>query len=182
MVCANCGGAGCARCDDLGYGLSVLPLRRLPNPRLDALRALLDELPPERQVIIWCRFRFDVDEIMAAFPADSVRYDGATSAEDRTVTLKRFQSGHARLFVGTPRAGGRGLTLTAASVVVFYSHDYSFEIRAQAEDRAHRIGQSRSVTYVDLTAEDTVDERMLEVVAGKRELAALFDRDPRSWL
>ncbi len=182
VVCAGCGGAGCARCDDLGYGLSVLPLRRLPNPRLDALRELLDELPPERQAIIWCRFRFDCNEITVALGDDAVRYDGATGDDVRATSIERFQKGLARWFVGTPRAGGRGLTLTAASVVIFYSHDYSFEIRAQAEDRAHRIGQTQSVTYVDLTAEDTVDERLLEVVADKRELAALFDRDPRSWL
>lgn len=183
-ICAACGGVGCESCDDLGMGVTLLPMRRLTttNPRIDALRDLLEELPVERQVICWCRFRFDVEEVLAAFGADAVRYDGATGEDERATSIAKFMAGEARLFVGTPRAGGRGLTLTAASVVVFYSHDFSYEIRAQAEDRAHRIGQTRSVTYVDLIAEDTVDERLLEVVAAKRDLAALFDRDPRSWL
>lgn len=183
-ICPGCQGAGCSRCDDLGMGVAVLPLRHLTasNPRIAALRDLLDELPVERQVICWCRFRFDVEEVLAAFGDAVVRYDGATNEDDRAASIERFMAGEARLFVGTPRAGGRGLTLTAASVVVFYSHDFSYEVRAQAEDRAHRIGQVRSVTYVDLVAEDTVDERLLEVVAAKKDLAALFDRDPRSWL
>ncbi len=111
-----------------------------------------------------------------------VRYDGTVSTEDRRVALERFQDGDARFFVGTPRAGGRGLTLVAASVVVFYSHDYSYEVRAQAEDRAHRIGQSRPVTYVDIAAEDTVDEKLLEVVAAKKNYAEMFSRAPSTWI
>jgi SNF2 family DNA or RNA helicase len=79
--------------------------------------------------------------------------------------------------VGTPRAGGRGLTLTRASTVVYYSHDFSYETRVQSEDRAHRLGLAHSVTYVDLVAEDTVDRHLLGSVADKRDLAALFDRD-----
>lgn len=184
IECAACAGEGCPVCDDIGMIVRMTPMQRLTevNPRIKALREIIDGIALDRKILIWCRFRFDVEEVLAAFRTEAVRYDGATSGDARAAAITDFMYGDTRLFVGTPRAGGRGLTLTAASVVIFYSHDFSYEVRAQAEDRAHRIGQERSVTYVDIIAEDTVDERLLEIVAAKRDLAALFDRDPRSWL
>lgn len=183
-VCPHCSGSddGCDRCDHIGYVVVPVPLQSLPNPRLAALSSVLEEVGEERQVLVWARFREDVNQIVSATPG-CVRYDGQVSAEDRVVALEKFVSGRARVFVGTPGAGGRGLTLTGASVVVFYSHGWSYEQRIQAEDRAHRIGQTRSVTYVNLVAEDTIDARLLEALEQKHDLAALFDRrDIRSLL
>ena len=64
-----------------------------------------------------------------------------------------------RFFVGQPKTGGYGITLTAANTVIYYSNSYDLEIRLQSEDRAHRIGQTNKVTYVDIISPDTVDER-----------------------
>jgi SNF2 family DNA or RNA helicase len=63
-----------------------------------------------------------------------------------------------RFFVGQPRTGGYGLTLTEASTVIYFSNNYDLEIRLQSEDRAHRIGQKNNVTYIDIVTEGTVDE------------------------
>ena len=188
IMCSACQGEGCPACDDLGIEIRVNPLRALvtgTNPRVTALLDVIAEVDPARKVIVWCRFVRDCDEVINALggPSICVRYDGTVNADLRRAALEEFQNGVARFFVGTPRAGGRGLTLTAASVVVNYSHDFSYEVRAQSEDRAHRIGQTRSVTYVDLEAEDTVDAKILDVIATKKDYAAMFSRDPPSkWL
>ena len=65
-----------------------------------------------------------------------------------------------RFFVGTPQTGGYGITLVQASTVIYYSNGYDLEKRMQSEDRAHRIGQKKKVTYVDIIAEDTVDTKL----------------------
>jgi SNF2 family DNA or RNA helicase len=87
-------------------------------------------------------------------------------------------SEQADTFVGTPHAGGYGITLTAARAVLYYSNSYDLEKRLQSEDRAHRIGQTRSVLYVDLVARGTVDEKILEVLQRKLSLANLVMDGP----
>ena len=62
--------------------------------------------------------------------------------------------------MGTPATGGYGITLTQANTVIYYSNGYDLEKRMQSEDRAHRIGQTKKVTYIDLIAEDTVDSKV----------------------
>ena len=67
---------------------------------------------------------------------------------------KRFKD----IFISNPHTGGRGITLTEAKVLIFYSNSYDLELRTQAEDRIHRIGQNHSCTYIDLVSKNTVDE------------------------
>jgi SNF2 family DNA or RNA helicase len=153
------------------------------NARLDALMAQLEELPATTQVIIWARFTKDIDLIMERLGHAAVRYDGMVSDDARESAKQRFQQGLARYFVANPKAGGKGLTLTAASVVIFYSNYYGLETRQQAEDRAHRIGQRNPVTYIDLIAVDTVDERIVRALRDKKKLADLITGDqPGDWL
>jgi SNF2 family DNA or RNA helicase len=85
---------------------------------------------------------------------------GLTLQENRQKNIKQFQENDkCRFIVGTPQTGGYGITLTQANTVIYYSNGYDLEKRLQSEDRAHRIGQKKSVTYVDILAEDTVDEK-----------------------
>jgi hypothetical protein len=72
-----------------------------------------------------------------------------------------------RFFVGNPRTGGYGLTLTAADTVVYFSNSFDLEVRLQSEDRAHRIGQTKSVTYVDLFVPGTIDEKIVKALRAK---------------
>ena len=68
--------------------------------------------------------------------------------------IRKFQSDpKCRFMVGTPSTGGYGITLTAANTVIYYSNGYDLEKRLQSEDRAHRIGQKKNVTYIDIIAE-----------------------------
>jgi len=88
-----------------------------------------------------------------------------------------------RFFVGNPRTGGYGLTLTAADTVIYYSNSFDLEVRLQSEDRAHRIGQTRSVTYVDLISPGTVDEKIVKALRGKINIATeVFGEEFKEWL
>jgi SNF2 family DNA or RNA helicase len=73
--------------------------------------------------------------------------------------------------VGNAATGGVGLNMTAAELVVYFSNSFSFTDREQSEDRAHRIGQTRSVTYIDLIAEGTVDETVVKALREKKDVS-----------
>jgi len=83
--------------------------------------------------------------------------------------------------VSNPHTGGRGLTLTAASHMIFYSNSYDLELRIQAEDRIHRIGQEQSCTYVDLVCENTVDEKILASLKNKINISNEVLGEARKW-
>jgi SNF2 family DNA or RNA helicase len=85
--------------------------------------------------------------------------------------------------VGNPQTGGYGITLTAASTVIYYSNGYDLEKRLQSEDRAHRIGQKKSVTYIDLIAEKTVDEKIVKALRKKINIASeVLGEELRDWI
>ena len=85
--------------------------------------------------------------------------------------------------MGQPKTGGYGITLTAANTVIYYSNSYDLEIRLQSEDRAHRIGQTKAVTYIDLVSPDTIDEKVLDALRSKVSLAGkVLGEEVKGWL
>jgi SNF2 family DNA or RNA helicase len=86
-----------------------------------------------------------------------------------------------RYFVSNPQTGGRGITLTAANTMIFYSNSYDLELRVQAEDRIHRIGQECSCTYIDLVAKGTVDEQILKNLLNKIKISNEILGEVRNW-
>ena len=151
------------------------------NPRIEVLKELLEEI--SGKAIIWARFKMDIEQISKAlekeYPGQSVLYYGEISGEDRSAAVKRFQEDpNVRFFVGTQAAGGTGLTLTEASTVVYYSNTFSLEDRLQSEDRAHRIGQKNNVTYYDIEAVDSVDNRIISALRLKKDVANMITKDP----
>jgi SNF2 family DNA or RNA helicase len=113
-------------------------------------------------------------------------YFGDTPSEERQEIITRFQDPDSELkyFVGNTQTGGYGITLTEAQNVVYYSNNFDLEKRLQSEDRAHRIGQTNKVTYVDLVAKDTVDEKIVKALRNKLNLAqeVLGDEKWREWI
>jgi len=155
--------------------------------RIDELMNVLEEV--EGKVIIWANYQKDMSEIKKAiikeYSEDSVvDYYGLTAQEDRQANIKRFQEDpDCRFFVGTPQTGGYGITLTQANTVVYYSNGYDLEKRLQSEDRAHRIGQKKSVTYVDLISEKTVDEKIVKALRKKINIASeVLGEELRDWI
>jgi len=163
-------------------------ITEIKNNRLKELVDLLDEV--EGKVIIWANYVYDIENIVKtigkAFGDDSiVQYYGAIPAEERQKNIEKFQDPNSkvRFFVGNPQTGGYGITLTCANTVVYYSNGYDLEKRLQSEDRAHRIGQSKSVTYVDFIAPKTVDEKIVKALRKKMNIAnEIMDEDWREWI
>ena len=113
-----------------------------------------------------------------------VDYYGLTPQEERQENIKKFQKDeNCRFIVGTPQTGGYGITLTQANTVIYYSNGYDLEKRLQSEDRAHRIGQTKSVTYVDLITEDTVDEKIVKALRDKINIASeVMGEELKEWI
>ena len=104
---------------------------------------------------------------------------------DRDQIISDFQDKNSdlRYLVSNPKTGGYGLTLTASHTVIYYSNSYDLEVRLQSEDRAHRIGQTSKVTYIDLIAEKTVDEQIVKSLRGKINIATqVLGEDLKKWL
>ena len=143
----------------------------------------------EGKAIIWAHYQHDIKDIIKEVvkvygPGSIVDYYGLTPKEERQDNIKKFQEDpKCRFFVGTPSTGGYGITLTAANTVIYYSNGYDLEKRLQSEDRAHRIGQKKSVTYVDLMADDTVDEKIVKALRRKINIASeVLGEELRSWI
>jgi SNF2 family DNA or RNA helicase len=163
-------------------------ITEIKNNRLKELINLLDEV--EGKVIIWANYVYDIENLVKVisdeFGADSiVQYYGAIPSEQRQQNIEKFQDPNstARFFIGNPQTGGYGITLTCANTVVYYSNGYDLEKRLQSEDRAHRIGQTKSVTYVDFIAPKTVDEKIVKALRSKMNIAnTIMDEDWREWI
>ena len=152
-------------------------ITNLKHNRITELMDVMDEM--EGKVIIWANYIHDIEEIVKTVKKkygdnSIVQYYGAISSDDRQKAIKLFQDPKSpvKYFVGNTQTGGYGITLTAASNVIYYSNSYDLEKRLQSEDRAHRIGQHKPVTYVDLIAPKTVDEKIIKALRGKINIAS----------
>ena len=159
----------------------------IPNNRLNELMSVLEET--EGKAIIWAHYQYDITSIIKEVtkiygPGSIVDYYGLTPQENRQPNIKKFQDDpKCRFIVGTPSTGGYGITLTAANTVIYYSNGYDLEKRLQSEDRAHRIGQKKSVTYVDLICEETVDEKIVKALRKKINIASeVLGEELKSWI
>jgi SNF2 family DNA or RNA helicase len=159
----------------------------IDNNRIKELMNILEET--EGKVIIWANYQRDVNQIIKniveKYGEESiVDYYGLTPQEDRQDNIRKFQNGpECRFIIGTPQTGGYGITLTKANTVVYYSNGYDLEKRLQSEDRAHRIGQKKNVTYIDLIAEDTIDEKIVEALRKKINIASeVMGEEMKEWI
>ena len=159
----------------------------IDNNRIKELMNILEET--EGKVIIWANYQRDVNQIIKniveKYGEESiVDYYGLTPQEDRQDNIRKFQNGpECRFIIGTPQTGGYGITLTQANTVVYYSNGYDLEKRLQSEDRAHRIGQKKNVTYIDLIAEDTIDEKIVEALRKKINIASeVMGEEMKEWI
>jgi SNF2 family DNA or RNA helicase len=156
---------------------------RAPSWKADALIEVLDERPSQ-QVAVFAPSRQLIDvahELVAKAGYRCVTVVGGQSAAERTEGIDAFQRGDADVILLTTQAGGVGLTLTAASVVVFLQRPWSYVEAAQAEDRCHRIGSEihESIEIIDIVAKDTVDARVRSVLREKAGALAQLLEDPR---
>ena len=162
-------------------------IQDIPNNRFKELLDVLSEM--EGKAIIWAHYQHDVKniirEVVKIYGEGSiVDFFGLTPQDERQDNIRKFQDDpKCRFFVGTPATGGYGITLTAANTVIYYSNGYDLEKRLQSEDRAHRIGQKKAVTYVDIIAEDTVDEKIVTALRDKINIASqVLGEELKDWI
>jgi SNF2 family DNA or RNA helicase len=161
--------------------------QQVESNRLNELMSILEDT--EGKVIIWANYQLSVGEIIQkiikVYGKDSyVHYYGLTPQEDRQDFIRKFQNDpKCRFIIGTPQTGGYGITLTQANTVIYYSNGYDLEKRLQSEDRAHRIGQKKTVTYIDLICEDTIDEKIVKALRDKINIASeVMGEELKDWI
>ena len=162
-------------------------IKDLPCQRLTELMNILENV--EGKTIIWSHYTHDVrriiEQIKKVYGEDSVvDYYGATDTDARSANIKKFQTDdNCRFFVGTTHTGGYGITLTAGSNMVYFSNGYDLEKRQQSEARIDRIGQTKKMTYIDIMAQDTIDERIVKALRSKVNIAnAIMDENLKNWI
>ena len=154
-----------------------------PSWKVDALLEILDERP-DQQVLVFSPSRQLIrlaEEALTEAKISHATLVGGQAPTVREANVQEFQDGQRRVMLATTQAGGVGVTLTAASTVVFLGRPFSLVEALQAEDRAHRIGSERheSIEIIDVLAEGTVDQAVRGVLRGKAATLAEVLRDPR---
>lgn len=162
--------------------------KSIANNRLKVLEDTLDECGTK--TIIWANYLQNIQDIQELLTKkygeeSFVTYTGAVTSEERLHAIELFQNMNSpvRFFLGNVQTAGRGITLTAAQTVVYFSNNYSLEMRQQSEDRAHRVGQRNPVTYIDLVAKNTLDEKIIQALLAKRNIAnEILHDDLEDWI
>lgn len=162
-------------------------LHDVPSNRVTAVLELLQD--HSGKAIIWAPYPRFLTKIAEALEKEygedsTVRFWGETSNDDRQNGKKRFQEDpRCRWFVSNQSVGGEGNTLTAATLVVYAANSWKNSERQQSEARAHRIGQSLPVTYVDFAVKGSMEEKLIKALRGKMDLAALISGDNvKEWI
>ena len=162
--------------------------QKIASNRLDELMDVLSEM--EGKAVIWAHYRYDIEVIVEAIKKEYgdnsvVTYYGDTSTDDRQKAIKLIQDPNSpvRFIVGTPQTGGYGITLTGASTMIYYSNGYDLEKRQQSEARIDRIGQEKPMTYIDIIAEGTVDEKIVKALRTKVDIATqIMGEELKEWI
>jgi SNF2 family DNA or RNA helicase len=162
--------------------------QKIANNRLDELMDVLSEM--EGKAVIWAHYRYDIEVIVEAIKKEYgdnsvVTYYGDTTTDDRQKAIKLIQNPESpvRFIVGTPQTGGYGITLTGASTMIYYSNGYDLEKRQQSEARIDRIGQEKPMTYIDIIAEGTVDEKIVKALRTKVNIATeIMGEELKDWI
>ena len=153
--------------------------------KLAVLEDILDSaIQEERKLVIIARFLPEIRAISRLIEKKGLRYSIITGAvKNRDEQVAQFQSDpEVPVFIGQIATAGLGITLTAASTMVFYSLDYSMSNYEQTKARIHRVGQRMPCTYIHLVAHHTVDDKVLRALRSKADLAKTLVDDYRSGL
>ena len=144
--------------------------------KIEFLKEFVSEDFENSHLIIFASFHVTVDIISAALSNHSVKIiDGRTSLDERTQILQWFQqapceNGKKKILVGNPATMGEGLNLQIASTVIFFDRTYNLTHYLQAQDRVHRIGQTKKVNIINLLYDNSIETRILDILQYKKDL------------
>ncbi len=152
-------------------------IRITPNPRLDALRDLLETLTPGHKVIVWACFKENyamIREVCEELKIKTVELHGETAPQDRQRAVDSFENDpDVRLFLANPGAGGVGITIVQASYSIYYSRSFNLAHDLQSEARNHRRGSEihEKITRINLVAPNSIDEIIAEALGRKVDVS-----------
>ena len=155
----------------------------ISTAKLDALSDILDTmLAEDKKLVIMARFVPELNDIQKLLEKKNIGYASVRGGiSDRAEEIRKFQEdADCRVFIGQIAAAGLGITLTAASTMVFYSLDYSMSNFEQAKARIHRVSQTENCLYIYLIAKNTVDAKILRSLRDKVDLARILVDDYRN--
>ena len=143
--------------------------------KIELLREMIpDILENGHRMIIFSQFLGTLEEIKEELKKENVEYfyiDGSVKSKERMEISKKFNSGEGQVVLISLKAGGTGLNLIGADVVIHYDPWWNFAVENQASDRAHRIGQKKSVQVIKLITEGTIEEKIIKIQENKRALS-----------
>jgi len=154
----------------------------ISHAKLNVLDDLIDSAAAENgKVVVIARFLPEIDAISKMLNDRGIQHAIITGdVKDRDAEVKVFQTNpDVTVFIGQIQTAAMGITLTAASTMVFYSLDYSMSNYEQARARIHRVGQKNACTYIHLIAKSTIDEKILKALRDKSDLAQTLIDDYR---
>ena len=129
--------------------------------------------------IIFCKYTDEINNIVDLLNKkgySSIAYNGELSQKKRQDNIDKFEQ-EVQFLVANKTCAGYGLNLQFCSYIIFYSNDYDFGTRAQAEDRVHRIGQNKNVHIIDICAANTLDESIIKCLQKKENLLDEFKKE-----
>ena len=161
----------------------------IDNNRYQALLDVLEETG-DQKIVIWANYRHDIKKILKTirekYGFNSIKaFYGDTKDQERQDIVTEFQdpSSELQYIIANPRTAGYGLTLTISSTVIYFSNSYDLEIRMQSEERVHRIGQTKKVTYIDLVTPKTVDEKIIKSLRKKINISSeVLGEELKEWI
>jgi len=161
-------------------------VRELPSERPAQMLEVLAET--SGKAIIWSRWRPDIDRIVRTLTREYgegsvAQFHGGNVGTRETEATRWLNAEDCRFMVSNQQTGGYGNTWLPGRTVIYYSNSHNLEHRLQSEDRPHRAGQTETVTYVDLVAPGTVEEKILAALRAKIDIASTVLGDGyREWL
>lgn len=155
-------------------------VQEVSRAKLEALEDILDECEEQgKKTVVFARFVPEIEAIEKMLKKRKTGYSIIHGkVKDRSEQVEQFQKDdNVKVFIGQLQTTGMGLTLTAANVAVFYSLDFSYANYEQSRARIHRIGQTKKCVYIHLVAKNTVDEKVMQALKNKGDVAKLLVDD-----
>lgn len=151
-------------------------IKQVSSAKLEALKDILaDYLPTGKKAVIFARFTAELKAIKKQLEDAGVKFvfvDGSVKIEDRAILVDQFQhDNETKIFLAQISTAGLGITLTAASLTIFYSSGFNYADYSQCLSRTHRIGQKEKCTYINLVAKNTIDAKVLKALENKEQTA-----------
>lgn len=150
-----------------------------------AMQTMHSAISGGHRILLFSQFTTMLDIIKKSLKSEGISYfymDGATDAKSRSTLTERFNKGEKSVFLISLKAGGTGLNLTGADVVIHYDPWWNPAVMNQASDRAHRYGQEKSVQVINIVAKDSIEEKIIELQNRKKDLVDLVIKEGANFI